>query len=591
MAILIANDGDKVVATMGARDAISKKFNGMEVTVLDAIADVAVGTGAAGYKWVEAQNKWVLTWKTTKDNLAFTTDVGILANGKITASHPPKNRIVWDCVVLYDNGIIVADVTPDVNGTQIDIGSTDYDGLTLSITYGYGIQEASTAMYGEIRLYAGASVPYGWLPCAGQLLSITDYPELFSVLGATYGGDGMATFALPSYRYSGTGPRRIISVDYHVPQPVLQVPVIAAIHGPVPGYYKAGTVLPFTVQLLEGVTVSGGPVSLSIDIGGVAHSLAFVSGTATNWIFSDYTVQSGDIGDVTATLNLNAATLTTTNGSYPAALSVNSMLSGVIVDTSAPAITISNIGIVSDTGVSAVDFITSTSSQTITATLSAALAAGDSLLASVDSGTTWTNILPDITAVAWTAALLSGTHAIQFKVRDQAGNEGSVASQSYTLDTSTPSAPTMGLGVSSGANVGTFDIIILDGGVTWQYSSDNGVTWTTGTGTSSFTLAAGTYTAGSVLIKSAITKYMSLPATPTIYGEARVGAGEVLTVSVNGIVYTAGAGNLVLSGTRWYLTIPAGNALAAGTYNVIATVTDTAGNKSNAIANKLTIIG
>ena len=145
MAILIANNGDKVVATIGARDALFKKFNGMEVTVLDAIADVAAGAGAAGYKWLAGQSKWQLIWKTSKDNLIFKTDTGILANGKITASHEPKDRIVWDCVVLYETGIIVADVAPYVDGVQIDIGTTEYDGLTLSITYGYGIQESAAA--------------------------------------------------------------------------------------------------------------------------------------------------------------------------------------------------------------------------------------------------------------------------------------------------------------------------------------------------------------------------------------------------------------------------------------------------------------
>jgi microcystin-dependent protein len=40
--------------------------------------------------------------------------------------------------------------------------------------------------------------PEGWALCDGQLLSIAQNQALFSVLGTTYGGDGVTTFALPN---------------------------------------------------------------------------------------------------------------------------------------------------------------------------------------------------------------------------------------------------------------------------------------------------------------------------------------------------------------------------------------------------------
>ena len=43
-------------------------------------------------------------------------------------------------------------------------------------------------------------IPSGFMRADGSLLSIADYPELFSVLGSTYGGDGRVTFALPDLR-------------------------------------------------------------------------------------------------------------------------------------------------------------------------------------------------------------------------------------------------------------------------------------------------------------------------------------------------------------------------------------------------------
>ena len=51
---------------------------------------------------------------------------------------------------------------------------------------------------GEIRLFACTYVPLGWAPCSGALMSIRQFTNLFSLIGATYGGDGVQTFALPN---------------------------------------------------------------------------------------------------------------------------------------------------------------------------------------------------------------------------------------------------------------------------------------------------------------------------------------------------------------------------------------------------------
>src|SRR5258708_4087060 len=50
---------------------------------------------------------------------------------------------------------------------------------------------------GEIRMFGGNFAPKGWAFCNGQILSISQNTPLFSVLGTTYGGDGVTTFALP----------------------------------------------------------------------------------------------------------------------------------------------------------------------------------------------------------------------------------------------------------------------------------------------------------------------------------------------------------------------------------------------------------
>jgi microcystin-dependent protein len=51
---------------------------------------------------------------------------------------------------------------------------------------------------GEIRIFTGNFAPTGWAMCNGQLLPISQNTALFSILGTTYGGNGMSTFALPN---------------------------------------------------------------------------------------------------------------------------------------------------------------------------------------------------------------------------------------------------------------------------------------------------------------------------------------------------------------------------------------------------------
>lgn len=51
---------------------------------------------------------------------------------------------------------------------------------------------------GEIRMFGGSFAPVGWLFCDGSLLAISQYDVLFNLIGTTYGGDGVNTFALPN---------------------------------------------------------------------------------------------------------------------------------------------------------------------------------------------------------------------------------------------------------------------------------------------------------------------------------------------------------------------------------------------------------
>lgn len=56
---------------------------------------------------------------------------------------------------------------------------------------------SSEPLMGEVIMFAGNFAPRGWAFCDGQLLPISQYSALFSLLGTMYGGDGRTTFALP----------------------------------------------------------------------------------------------------------------------------------------------------------------------------------------------------------------------------------------------------------------------------------------------------------------------------------------------------------------------------------------------------------
>lgn len=53
---------------------------------------------------------------------------------------------------------------------------------------------------GSIQAFGFGFTPRGWLSCQGQLLEVSQYQALFSLLGTTYGGDGRKTFSLPDLR-------------------------------------------------------------------------------------------------------------------------------------------------------------------------------------------------------------------------------------------------------------------------------------------------------------------------------------------------------------------------------------------------------
>lgn len=63
----------------------------------------------------------------------------------------------------------------------------------------------------QIQPFAFNFAPRGWTLCNGQLLPISQYSAIFSLVGTAFGGDGRTTFGVPDLRGRsmvgvGTGP-------------------------------------------------------------------------------------------------------------------------------------------------------------------------------------------------------------------------------------------------------------------------------------------------------------------------------------------------------------------------------------------------
>ncbi|OCX53136.1 hypothetical protein BEL04_02135 [Mucilaginibacter sp. PPCGB 2223] len=63
---------------------------------------------------------------------------------------------------------------------------------------------------GEVRSVGFTFAPPGYFKCDGSLKPISEYEALYTLIGTTYGGDGVNTFAVPDLRgrmvvHQGTG--------------------------------------------------------------------------------------------------------------------------------------------------------------------------------------------------------------------------------------------------------------------------------------------------------------------------------------------------------------------------------------------------
>jgi hypothetical protein len=137
-----------------------------------------------------------------------------LAAGAAYASIPDGSGVIHGC---YDKTTGQLRVTDTETGTPkrctpkelaLDWnqkGPQGPPGESFGDAFGEGTGLAQTATSPactlvEVRLGASWIKTAGGVPASGQLLPIDQYGGLFQLLGTTYGGNGVSTFALPDLR-------------------------------------------------------------------------------------------------------------------------------------------------------------------------------------------------------------------------------------------------------------------------------------------------------------------------------------------------------------------------------------------------------
>ena len=82
-----------------------------------------------------------------------------------------------------------------------------------------GAESPNTCTYSQVVLWASATkLPSNYLPADGRLLRVDDSQILYSVLGTTFGGDGINTFALPNVPAPVAGTRYAVCAKGFYPQ-------------------------------------------------------------------------------------------------------------------------------------------------------------------------------------------------------------------------------------------------------------------------------------------------------------------------------------------------------------------------------------
>lgn len=175
-------------------------FNGAIQKVLYNSSKVSSGTIELAQPYTDF-DYLIISYITNVDEYTRTFDCR-----KIVAN--PSNHYAGDVTIYAENQTYISScyftatdsthlaVSNTGNNSYFIAGIVKIVGIRQPLTT--SVNTSYTAKIGQIIAYAGTNEPTGWLKCDGRAVLRNRYPDLFAVIGTTYGsGDGSTTFNLP----------------------------------------------------------------------------------------------------------------------------------------------------------------------------------------------------------------------------------------------------------------------------------------------------------------------------------------------------------------------------------------------------------
>ncbi|MGY0715198.1 Ig-like domain-containing protein, partial [Azospirillum argentinense] len=534
-------------------------------------------------------------------------------------------------VVLYDGAVAVGTATADANGLWT-ITTTSLSEGAHSLTAVSSDATSTSPASSTLTVTIDSAAPNA--PTVTTTLSNSTTPTLTGTAEA----DSTVTVTIGGATYTTTATNGSWSINLATATPT---------SGSLSLNANGTNAVSATATDAAGNVSSAGTQTLTIDT--TAPNAPAVTSAALTKNATPTITGTAEAGS-TVTVTVGGATYTTTatNGSWSINLATATPTSGSL------SLNANGTNAVSATATDAAGNVSTAGTQTLTidttapnapAVTSAALtknvtpiiggtAEADSTVTVTVGGATYTTTATNgtwslnlATATPTSGSLslnANGTNAVSATATDAAGNTSTAGTQTLTIDTTAPNAPTVTTALSNsttptltGAAETGSTVTVTVGGATYTTTATNG-SW-------SINLAAATPTAGSLSLNAngtntvsatatdaagntstagtqtltidttapnapAVTSAaLSNSATPIIGGTAET--GSTVTVTVGGATYTTTATN----GT-WSLNLatatPTSGSLslnANGTNAVSATATDAAGNVSTAGTQTLTI--
>lgn len=480
------------------------------------------------------------------------------------------DNVIGENLGSVSNNLTKAQLPSTLGGTSQPIDNMQ---PSLAVTYCinavgvYPTNGLTLDSIGVISAFAGNFAPTG-MACNGQLLQISQYVALFNLIGTTYGGDGVNTFALPNLNgrdIVGAGaPGEVVGQDVGTlddnltsansplgadqpinnEQPGLVMNYYIATQGIFPSNPSPGTdqSAPFLGQIIAYAGTLNGPT------GCLPCEGQILSIQQNQALFSLIGTTYGGDGRTTFALpDLRGKTVIGANSQDPLG-SLSGSATTTLTSSNLPPLSAPTITLHSDTGVSNSDGITSNGQVDVSG-----LATGATWYYSINGGQSFT-------AGTGTSFTVTGDGAKYVLVKQSwgSGDVSPAASLSFTLITTPPSVGSITRVGSSPNNANSEQFTVTFSEVV------------TGVAASDFNITTSNSPGGTALTTGGITSV--------------TGSGATYTVTVGGV---AGDGTLRLdlkSGDSGITDLAGNSATAAFTSGAAYTIEQTPPSATSAAA-------